>query len=149
MQLLLIHGPNHSQLGSRDPAQYGTATLQDVVDAAREEAAAHGGSLEDLQSEHEGVVIERLHKARVDGTDGIIINAGAWTHYAYALHDALEMITKPCIEVHLSNLQAREPFRHRSVIAPVCDGVIAGFGIDGYPLAVRAAVALHQRRGSA
>ncbi len=149
MQLLLIHGPNHSQLGSRDPAQYGTATLQDVVDAAREEAATHGGSLEDLQSEYEGVVIERLHKARVDGTDGIIINAGAWTHYAYALHDALEMITKPCIEVHLSNLQAREPFRHRSVIAPVCDGVIAGFGIDGYPLAVRAAVALHQRRGSA
>ena len=141
-RILLLHGPNLSQLGSRDPAQYGTATLDEVVGAARAEAAAAGAEVEHLQTEHEGLLLERLHTARRDGTDAVIINAGAWTHTSYALHDALELIDVPKVELHLSNVHAREVFRSRSVIAPVCDGSIAGFGIHGYPLAVRAALAL-------
>lgn len=146
-ELLLLHGPNLSQLGARDPAQYGHATLADVVAAARDEAADNGASLEHLQTEHEGVLLQRIHTARTDGTDAVLINAGAWTHSSYALRDALELLTCPKVELHLSNIHAREAFRATSVLAPVCDGSIAGFGIDGYPLAVRAALALLDRRG--
>lgn len=145
MRILLLHGPNLSQLGARDPAVYGTATLEDVVAAAQQAAEATGSGLEHLQSEHEGVLLERLHTARTDGTGAVVINAGAWTHSSYALHDALELLTIPVVELHLSNIHAREPFRRTSVIAPACDGSIAGFGIDGYPLAVQAAVALARR----
>jgi 3-dehydroquinate dehydratase II len=145
-RILLLHGPNLSQLGSRDPAQYGTATLADVVDAARAEAQAAGATLEHLQTEHEGELVTRLHLARTDGTDAVVINAGAWTHYSYALRDALELITAPKVEVHLSNVHARESFRATSVLSAVCDGVIAGFGIAGYPLAVRAGLDLLDRR---
>jgi 3-dehydroquinate dehydratase II len=143
--ILLLHGPNLSQLGSRDPAQYGTATLGDVVEAARVQAEAGAATLEHLQTEHEGELVSRLHLARTDGTDAVIINAGAWTHYSYALRDALELVTVPKVELHLSNVHARESFRATSVLSAVCDGVIAGFGIDGYPLAVRAAIALVDR----
>jgi 3-dehydroquinate dehydratase II len=145
-RILLLHGPNLSQLGSRDPAQYGTATLADVVDAARAEAQAADATLEHLQTEHEGELVTRLHLARTDGTDAVVINAGAWTHYSYALRDALELITAPKVEVHLSNVHARESFRATSVLSAVCDGVIAGFGIAGYPLAVRAGLDLLDRR---
>jgi 3-dehydroquinate dehydratase II len=145
-QILLLHGPNLSQLGSRDPAQYGTATLDDVVDAARTEAQAAGATLEHLQTEHEGELVARLHLARTDGTDAVVINAGAWTHYSYALRDALEMVTAPKVELHLSNVHARESFRATSVLSAVCDGVIAGFGLAGYPLAVRAGLELLDRR---
>ena len=147
-QILLAHGPNLSQLGSRDPTQYGTASLADVVAAARTEAEAGGATLDHLQTEVEGQLIARLHAARTDGTAAVVINAGAWTHYSYAVRDALEMLTVPKIELHLSNVHAREEFRATSVIAPVCDGSIAGFGIDGYPLAVRAAFALIATRRS-
>ena len=143
--ILLLHGPNLSQLGSRDPAQYGTATLDDVVEAARVQAEAGAATLEHRQTEHEGEIVARLHLARTDGTDAVIINAGAWTHYSYALRDALELVTAPKVELHLSNVHARESFRSTSVLSAVCDGVIAGFGIDGYPLAVRAAIALVDR----
>ena len=142
IRILLLHGPNLSQLGSRDPAQYGVATLDEVVAAARAEAAAAGAEIEHLQTEHEGLLLERLHAARRDGTDAVIINAGAWTHTSYALHDALELLEVPKVELHLSNIHTREAFRSTSVIATVCDGSIAGFGIDGYPLAVRAALSL-------
>jgi len=145
-RILLLHGPNLSQLGSRDPAQYGTATLDEVVAAARAEATPAGADVEHFQTEHEGLLLERLHTARTDGTAAVIINAGAWTHTSYALHDALELLEVPKIELHLSNIHAREAFRSTSVIAPVCDGSIAGFGIDGYPLAVRAALDLLGRR---
>jgi 3-dehydroquinate dehydratase II len=145
-RILLLHGPNLSQLGSRDPEHYGTATLDDVVDAARQEAEAAGSELEHLQTEHEGVLIERIHAARTDGTDGVIVNAGAWTHTSVALRDALELLELPKVEVHLSNIHAREPFRATSYLAPVCDGSIVGFGIDGYPLAVRAVLALLARQ---
>ena len=147
-QILLAHGPNLSQLGSRDPTQYGTASLADVVAAARTEAEAGGATLDHLQTEVEGQLIARLHAARTDGTAAVVINAGAWTHYSYAVRDALELLTVPKIELHLSNVHAREAFRATSVIAPVCDGSIAGFGIDGYPLAVRAAFALIATRRS-
>jgi 3-dehydroquinate dehydratase II len=145
-RILLLHGPNLSQLGTRDPEQYGTATLDEVVAAARTEAEAAGAEVEHLQSEHEGVLLERLHAARTDGTAAVIINAGAWTHTSYALHDALELLDIPKVELHLSNIHAREAFRSTSVIAPVSDGSIVGFGIDGYPLAVRAALSLLARR---
>lgn len=144
-QILLLHGPNLSQLGSRDPAQYGTATLDEVVEAARVQAESGGATLEHLQTEHEGELVSRLHLARSDGTDAVIINAGAWTHYSYALRDALELVVAPKVELHLSNVHARESFRATSVLSAVCDGVIAGFGIAGYPLAVRAAIGLLDR----
>ena len=144
--ILLLHGPNLSQLGTRDPAVYGTATLDEVVAAAREQAEALDATLDHEQHEGEGELLARLHAARTDGTGAVIINAGAYTHYSYALRDALEMLTVPKVELHLSNLHAREAFRATSVLAPVCDGSIVGFGIDGYPLAVRAALALVGRR---
>ncbi|MFP4148836.1 MAG: type II 3-dehydroquinate dehydratase [Nitriliruptoraceae bacterium] len=147
-RILLLHGPNLSQLGTRDPGQYGTATLADVVAAARAEATAAGHELEHLQTEHEGVLLERIHAARTDGTDAVIVNAGAWTHTSIALRDALELLEVPKIEVHLSNIHAREPFRALSHLAAVCDGSIVGLGIDGYPLAVRAALALLERRAA-
>lgn len=145
-RILLLHGPNLSQLGTRDPRHYGTATLDDVVAAARGAAEAGGASLEHLQTEHEGELVSRLHVARGDGTSAVVINAGAWTHYSYALRDALELVDVPKVELHLSNIHAREGFRRTSVIAEVCEGSVAGFGIDGYPLAVQAALALVARR---
>ena len=142
VQILLLHGPNLSQLGARDPAQYGTATLDEVVALARREAQHAGASLLHEQHEHEGEIVSRLHAARTDGTGAVILNAGALTHYSYALRDALELLELPKIELHLSNVHAREPFRRVSVLAAACDGSIAGFGVHGYPLAVRAALAL-------
>jgi 3-dehydroquinate dehydratase II len=146
VRILLVHGPNLSQLGTRDPAHYGTATLADVVGAASREAAAAGAELDHLQTEVEGELVARLHAARTDATSAVIVNAGAWTHYSYAVRDALELLEVPKVELHLSNVHAREPFRTASVLAAVCDGSIAGLGIDGYPLAVRAALALLDRR---
>lgn len=141
MRLLLLHGPNLSQLGRRDPEHYGTVHLPGLVAAAREAAAELGAGLDHQQHESEAALVRAVHEA--DRTvDALIVNAGALTHYSYALRDALALFTGPVVEVHLSNVHARERFRRRSVIAPVCDGSIAGFGIGGYPLAVRAAVDL-------
>jgi 3-dehydroquinate dehydratase II len=145
-RILLLHGPNLSELGTRDPAQYGTATLADVVELARSEAAAAGADLDHEQHDAEADLVRRVHAARHDGTDAVIVNAGALTHYSHALRDALELLTVPVVELHLSNVHARERFRRTSVIAPACDGSIAGFGADGYPLAVRAALTAVQRR---
>ena len=144
--ILLLHGPNLSQLGTRDPAHYGHDRLEDVVAAARDEAATSGADLVAEQYETEGDLVARVHASRSDGTDAVVINAGALTHYSHALRDALELVTVPTVELHLSNVHAREPFRQHSVIAPACDGSIAGFGTAGYPLAVRAALALGERR---
>ena len=140
--ILLLHGPNLSQLGTRDPAHYGTGTLEDVVAAARAEAEAAGATLLDEQHDVEGDLVRRVHVARTEGTDAVVVNAGALTHYSHALRDALDLLDVPVVEVHLSNVHARETFRRTSVIAPACDGQVAGFGIDGYPLAVRAALGL-------
>ena len=144
-KVLLVHGPNLSQLGSRDPAHYPTLTLDELVALARAAAAAEGANLEHAVSEHEGELVARLHAARTDGTDAVVINAGALTHYSYALRDALELIDVPKVEVHLSNVHAREAFRRVSVLSEVCDGTVSGLGAEGVTLAVTAAVRLARR----
>jgi 3-dehydroquinate dehydratase-2 len=135
--VLLLHGPNLNLLGDREPAIYGTATLDDHVDAARTVAKELGLELEHLQSNHEGVLVDAIHAARGRAA-AIIINPGAFTHYAWAIHDALAAFGGPIVELHLSNPNAREEWRHTSVVAPVATGTIAGFGALGYPMAVRA-----------
>jgi len=142
VKILLLHGPNLSQLGGRDPEHYGTMTLDELVAVATEEAASAGAEVEHAAFESEGDLIGRLHAAGSDDTSAVVVNPGALTHYSYALRDAIDVLDVPCVEVHLSNVHAREDFRHRSVIAPACAGSIAGFGPLGYRLAVRAAVGL-------
>lgn len=142
MSVLLVHGPNLSQLGTRDPAHYGTATLEDLVAIAREEHDA----VEAFQSESEGELVTRLHAARGDGTQAVVINPGALTHYSYALRDALELLAVPKVEVHLSQTHAREQFRRHSVVSPVVDVTITGAGAFGYRLAMRAALELLRAR---
>lgn len=142
MRLLILNGPNLNLLGTREPGIYGATTLPEIEAAC----IAHGRSLGiDItcdQSNHEGTLIDRLH-----GTDahGVVLNAGAYTHSSIALRDAIAAIGKPVVELHLSNTHAREAFRHASMIAPVCAGVIQGFGAAGYPLAI---TALHGLIGS-
>ena len=148
MRILLLHGPNLSQLGQRDPAVYGTATPADVVAAARDELG-DAGAVDTFGSESEGELVARLHAARTDGTDAVIANPGALTHYSYALRDALELLEVPKVEVHLSQTHAREAFRRHSVVSPVVDVTITGAGVLGYRLAVRAAAALVAERTSA
>ena len=132
--VLLVHGPNLSQLGTRDPDVYGTATLDDIATTVR---ALHPDT-EAVQSESESDLVARLHLARADGTEAVIINPGALSHYSYALRDALELLEVPKVEVHLSQIHARERFRHHSVISAVCDISITGAGLLGYELAARA-----------
>ena len=135
--ILLLHGPNLNLLGQREPEIYGTATLDEYVTSVRQVATTAGHTLEDFQSNHEGQLVDAIHAAR-GRVDAIIINAGAFTHYAWSLHDALATFSGPVIEVHISNPNAREPWRHTSVIAPVANGTIAGLGLLGYELAVAA-----------
>ncbi len=139
--LLLLSGPNLNLLGTREPHIYGTATLADHVERTRAAALRNGLGLEHLQSNFEGELLEAIHAARTSAV-GIIINAGALTHTSWALHDAMAAFEGPSIEVHLSNPAAREPFRHLSVLAPVVNGSICGFGGLGYDLAVEAMVTL-------
>lgn len=133
----LLHGPNLNLLGDREPEIYGTTTLADHVATTRAAAARFGLVVEDLQSNHEGVLIDAIHAAR-RRCAAIIINPGAFTHYSWAIHDALGAFDGVVVEVHLSNPNAREPWRHTSVVAPVATGTIAGFGGHGYELAVEA-----------
>jgi 3-dehydroquinate dehydratase-2 len=135
--VVLLSGPNLNLLGEREPALYGTETLADHVATATEAATRRGLSLEHVHSNHEGDLVEAVHAAR-GRADGIIINAGALSHTSWSLRDALAAFDGVVIELHLSNPAGREPFRHTSVIAPVSDGCIAGFGGMGYDLAVEA-----------
>jgi len=137
-RLLVLHGPNLNLLGQREPAVYGSTTLAEVDAMLAAEAARLGVGLETLQSNAEHVLIERVHAARTDGTSWIIINPGAFTHTSIALRDALVGVALPFIEVHISNVHAREPFRRHSVLADVAVGVICGLGPAGYVLALRA-----------
>jgi 3-dehydroquinate dehydratase-2 len=139
--ILLLSGPNLNLLGQRDPAQYGTDTLADLVAAATERAAAGGATLTHVQSNHEGELVDAIQAAR-GSNDGIIINAGAFTHSSWAIHDALAAFDGPIVELHLSNPDARESWRHTSVVTPVATGVIAGFRGRGYVLAVDAMLGL-------
>jgi len=138
--LLVINGPNLNLLGTRQPEVYGRATLEDVETLCRTTAAEYGCSIEFFQSNHEGELIDTLHAARGQH-DGIILNAGAYSHTSIALHDAISSIEIPTVEVHISNIHAREAFRHKSLITPAALGIISGFGITGYLLGVRALVA--------
>jgi 3-dehydroquinate dehydratase-2 len=135
--ILLLSGPNLNLLGEREPEFYGTATLDDLVEMAREAAAKAGHDLEHLQSNHEGALIDAIHGAR-GRCAAIVCNAGAFTHYAYAIADALATFDGIKIELHLSNPNARDPWRHVSVLSPVVDGVIAGMRAVGYRLAIEA-----------
>jgi len=139
--LLLLNGPNLGLLGRREPEIYGHETLDDHVEAVCAAAAKHGLAVEHVQSEHEGVLVEAIHAAR-GRCAAIVINPGAFTHYAWAIHDALAAFDGPVVEVHLSNPQRREPWRHTSVVAPVATGTIAGLGGTGYVLAVQAVAEL-------
>ena len=142
--VLLLSGPNLNLLGERQPEIYGTATLADHVATAAAEAERHGLAVEHLQSNHEGELVEAIHGAR-GRVAAIVINAGALTHYGWSLHDALAAFDGPVVELHLSNPGGREPWRHPSVIAPVAAGTIAGFGGDGYRLALDATAGLLAR----
>ena len=136
-KILVLNGPNLNLLGTREPAVYGTATLADVESACREAARAHGAALDFRQTNHEGTLVDWLHEAAADAaTLGVVINAGAYTHTSVALHDAVKAIALPVIEVHISNIHAREPFRHQSWLSPACAGIVIGFGIAGYGLAI-------------
>ncbi|MBQ8824800.1 MAG: type II 3-dehydroquinate dehydratase [Ruminococcus sp.] len=135
-KILVIHGPNLNLLGEREPGVYGSTSFSELNTMMMDRADALGLECEIFQSNHEGAIIDKLHSARTV-FDGVIINAGAYTHYSYAIHDAIKDIRIPCIEVHISNIHAREGFRSNSVISPVCIGTIAGFGINSYFLALQ------------
>lgn len=141
--VLMLHGVNHNVFGKRDPRQYGTATLADIDQALQALAQELGAQVESFQTNHEGAMCERIHQAYEDRVDAVLINAGAWTHYSYGIRDALAILEVPVVEVHMSNIHAREPFRHHSVFAEVVSGQICGFGVQTYLLALRAALNIH------
>ncbi len=140
MNILVLNGVNLNMFGKRDPAQYGTITLEQINQQLLALGQELGAQVENFQTNFEGAMCERIHAAHTDGTAAVLINAGAWTHYSYAVRDALAILKCPIFEVHMSNIHAREEFRHHSVIAPIAKGQIAGFGVDSYLLALRAAV---------
>ena len=143
--VLVLSGPNLDLLGERQPEVYGTAALAEHVAGARDEATALGLAVDDHQTNHEGELVELVHQARGRAA-AIVVNAGALTHYSWSLHDALAAYEGVVVEVHLSNPAAREPWRHTSVVAPVADGTVAGFGGLGYRLAMRAVASLLPER---
>ena len=146
MRLLILHGPNLNLLGTREPQIYGSTTLPEVDDRLVALGRAHGAVLDTFQSNHEGVLIDRIHAARGEQVDYIVINPGAFTHTSVALRDALAGVAIPFVEVHLSNIHRREPFRHHSYFSDLAVGVICGLGDQGYDYAVQYAIqALHSR----
>ena len=150
MKILVLHGINLNMFGKRDPAQYGTVTLAQIDASLQALGSELGAHVDCFQTNHEGAMVERIHQAHQDGTHAVLINAGAWTHYSYGIRDALAILKCPIIEVHMSNVHAREAFRHESVFAEVVRGSICGFGADSYRLGLRAAIsALQGDRASA
>ncbi len=132
MKILVINGPNLNFLGIREKSVYGDHNYNDLIKMIQDKAAQAGAEAECFQSNHEGAIIDRLQQAYYDGTDGVVINPGAYTHYSYAIHDALKSVFVPKVEVHISDINAREEFRKVSVTAPACDKQIVGHGLDGY-----------------
>lgn len=141
MKILVLHGVNLNMFGQRDPQAYGTATLAQIDARLQALAQELGVELECFQTNHEGAMCERIHRAHSDGSDAIVVNAGAWTHYSIAIRDALAILKLPIVEVHMSNVHAREAFRRTSVLSEVVRGQVCGFGVDSYLLGLRAAVA--------
>ncbi len=149
MKLMIINGPSLNLLGVREPDVYGTAGYQALCERWQKAAASMGHSVSIVQSNSEGQLVDFIQAAFTEGMEGIIFNPGAYTHYSYALHDALQSVPLPCIEVHLSNIQKREAFRRVSVTAPACLGQIAGFGPLGYELALQAFTHLEEEKEQA
>ena len=145
MKILMLHGINHNMFGKRDPVQYGTVTLAEIDAQLQALGRELGAEVESFQTNSEAAMCERIHQGFTDGVDAVLINAGAWTHYSYGIRDALAILTVPVVELHMSNIHAREAFRHHSVFAEIVRGQICGFGIDSYLLALRAAVSAAQR----
>jgi 3-dehydroquinate dehydratase-2 len=139
-KILMLHGINHNMFGKRDPKQYGTITLAEIDARMQSLAKELGVEVSSFQTNSEGAMCDRIHQAFVDRVDAVVINAGAWTHYSYGMRDALAILTVPIVEIHMSNIHAREVFRHHSVFAEVARGQICGFGLDSYLLGLRAAV---------
>jgi len=139
--ILVLNGINLNMFGKRDPAQYGTATLSEIDASLLALGRELGVNVICFQTNHEGEMVERIHAAHTEGVDAVLINAGAWTHYSYGIRDALAILKAPIVEVHMSNIHAREAFRHQSVFAEIARGQICGFGADSYLLGLRAAVA--------
>lgn len=134
--LLLLNGPNLNLLGTREPEVYGSTTLADVESRAAQQASAGGARLQSFQSNHEGALIDRIHQARAEGVDAIVINPGGLTHTSVALRDALAGVAIPFVEVHISNVHQREEFRHFSYLSGIARAVMCGLGVDGYRLAI-------------
>ena len=139
MKILIINGPNLNLLGTREPQHYGTGTMDGVLDALKSQYPRV--EFDYFQSNVEGLLIDRLHKTLEEPCDGVVLNAGGYTHTSVALRDAIAAIKVPVVEVHISNVHSREEFRHRSLISAVCKGVICGFGLDSYRLGVEALLA--------
>lgn len=140
MKILMLHGINHNMFGKRDPKQYGTTTLAEINAKLQALGMELDAEVECFQTNSESAMCERIHQGFADGVDAVLINAGAWTHYSYGIRDALAILTVPVIELHMSNIHAREEFRHHSVFSDLVKGQICGFGLDSYLLALRAAV---------
>ena len=141
MKILVLHGPNLNLLGTREPEVYGHTTLADINASLQQIATPANVELRIVQSNHEGALIDELHRARADGTAGVLINPGALTHYSYALRDAIAATALPTVEVHVSNVHKREEFRHRSVLAAVCLAQVIGFGWRSYTLGLAGLIA--------
>ena len=139
-RILVLHGINLDMFGKRDPAQYGTVTLAEIDERLRALGRELDVDVTSFHSNVEGVFCERIHQAFRDGVDAVVVNAGAWTHYSIGIRDALAILKAPIVEVHMSNVHAREEFRHKSVFAEIVRGQICGFGVDSYLLGLRAAV---------
>jgi 3-dehydroquinate dehydratase-2 len=139
-KILVLNGINLNMFGKRDPAQYGTTTLAEIDASLQALGKELGVDVESFQTNHEGEMCERVHRAFEEKVDAVVINAGAWTHYSIGLRDALAILTVPIVEVHMSNVHAREAFRHHSVFAEIVKGQICGFGAESYRLGLRAAV---------
>jgi len=139
-KFLMLHGVNHNMFGKREPKYYGTITLAEIDRRLADLGKELGVEVDSFQTNQEGAMCERIHRAFIEKVDGVIINAGAWTHYSYGLRDALAILTAPIVEIHMSNNHARDKFRQYSVISEIAKGYIAGFGIDSYLLGLRAAV---------
>ncbi len=139
-KILVLHGVNLNMFGKRDPAQYGTVTFEEINQKLRELAKELGVDLEIFQTNHEGEFCEKIHQAHLEKVDAVVVNAGAWTHYSIAIRDALAILKVPIVEVHMSNIHAREEFRHVSHVSPLARGIVAGFGVHSYLLGLRAAV---------
>ncbi len=148
MKILILHGVNLGMFGRRDKTHYGSATLEEINDALKNLAAALGCEIEIFQTDYEGEMVKAIHDALDPQISGVVINAGAWTHYSYAIADALAILTCPVVEVHMSRVFDREEFRRKSVLAQVASGVIAGFGPDSYLLGLRAVHSLASREAA-